>query len=150
MKYTLSIIIIIIVIVGGWFLLRKTPTGNGLSTVQENMYQKILADGKLKIEELAQGSGAEAKAGDTVSVNYKGMLQDGTVFDETAKHGAPIEFTLAQGQVIQGWDLGILGMKVGEKRRLTIAPELAYGDGGNGPIPPKATLIFEVELVAIK
>jgi FKBP-type peptidyl-prolyl cis-trans isomerase len=150
MKYTLSIIIIIIVIIGAWFVLRKTPSTNGLSTVQQNMYQKILADGKLKIEELAAGSGAEAKAGDTVSVNYKGMLEDGTIFDETAKHGAPIEFMLAQGQVIQGWDLGILGMKVGEKRRLTIASDLAYGDGGYGPIPPKATLIFEVELVGIK
>ncbi|GLZ78797.1 hypothetical protein Afil01_36040 [Actinorhabdospora filicis] len=93
--------------------------------------------------------GAEAKNGDTVSVHYTGTLTDGTVFDSSAGR-QPISFTLGAGQVIKGWDQGLLGMRIGGKRTLTIGHELAYGEAGfPGAIPPRATLIFDVELVGI-
>jgi len=95
-----------------------------------------------------------AKMGDTVSMNYTGRLEDGAVFDSNVDprfgHVAPFEFTLGAGQVIAGWDKGIAGMKVGEKKTLIIPPEDAYGENGQGPIPPNATLIFDVELLEIK
>lgn len=98
-----------------------------------------------------EGAGAEAQNGQVVSVHYTGTLTDGTVFDSSIPRGEPITFTLGVGQVIQGWDLGVLGMKVGEKRTLTIPPELGYGANGAGNvIPPNATLMFDVELVAIQ
>lgn len=103
----------------------------------------------LKIETLKQGAGDEAKNGDTVSVHYVGALEDGTKFDSSVDRGQPYSFLLGAGQVIQGWDLGVLGMKVGEKRKLTIPYGLAYGEAGYGSIPAKATLIFEVELLGI-
>ena len=96
------------------------------------------------------GTGAAAKAGDTLSVNYTGKLQDGTVFD-TSVGKTPFEFQLGSGQVIPGWDKGMVGMKVGGKRTLVIPPELAYGAQGAGStIPPNATLTFDIELLAIK
>ena len=93
------------------------------------------------------GDGDEAAVGDTVSVHYTGMLEDGTEFD-SSEGGQPFQFTIGAGQVIEGWEQGIPGMLVGGKRELTIGPELAYGEAGaGGVIPPNATLIFEVELV---
>ncbi len=108
---------------------------------------------KLKIETTQPGTGNQVvKNGDTVSVQYTGKLTDGTVFDSTANHGGqPFTFTVGAGQVIQGWDQGLLGMKVGEKRTLTIPPSLGYGESGvPGVIPPNATLIFDIQLVSIK
>jgi FKBP-type peptidyl-prolyl cis-trans isomerase FkpA len=103
---------------------------------------------ELKIEELKAGNGAEAKAGQTVSVHYTGWLTDGKKFDSSVDRGQPFKFQLGAGQVIQGWDKGVAGMKVGGKRKLTIPPQLGYGDhGAGGVIPPNATLIFEVELL---
>jgi len=105
----------------------------------------------LETEVLQEGSGEQAKNGDKLSVHYTGTLEDGTKFDSSLERGMPFEFVLGQDQVIQGWEKGILGMKVGEKRKLVIAPGLAYGEqgAGNGAIPPNATLIFEVELLEI-
>ncbi len=111
----------------------------------------------LKIETLAEGSGAEAKTGDMVTVNYTGTLTDGTKFDSSLNPGrTPFAFTIGpdcvknNNCVIEGWNLGVTGMKVGEKRKLTIPPELGYGASGAGAlIPPNATLIFEVELLKI-
>lgn len=106
---------------------------------------------KLKIKDLVVGKGAAAKTGDRVSVHYTGWLMDGTKFDSSLDRGQPFEFVLGQGQVIPGWDKGVVGMKVGGKRELIIPPELAYGDqGAGGAIPPNATLKFNVQLLAIK
>lgn len=109
------------------------------------------ADTQPQIEDLVTGTGPEAKAGDTVSVHYTGWLTDGTEFDSSLDRGQPYVFTLGQGGVIEGWDKGLVGMKVGGTRKLTIPPEMAYGEqGSGGVIPPNATLLFEVELVSIQ
>jgi len=108
-------------------------------------------DAGLKIQEIECGDGEEAQKGDTLEVHYEGRLEDGTKFDASRDHGSTFEFLLGAGQVIQGWDEGLVGMKIGGKRELTIPPELGYGAAGSPPvIPPNATLVFEVELVDIK
>jgi FKBP-type peptidyl-prolyl cis-trans isomerase len=104
----------------------------------------------LKIEDIKVGTGAEAKTGDTVTVNYTGYLTDGTKFDSSLDSGQPFKFKIGEGKVIAGWEQGFAGMKVGGMRKLTIPPELGYGaQGAGGVIPPNATLVFDVELLAV-
>ncbi|HEY1042154.1 MAG TPA: FKBP-type peptidyl-prolyl cis-trans isomerase [Candidatus Paceibacterota bacterium] len=105
----------------------------------------------LVITDVVVGSGPEATPGQMVTVNYVGALPDGTIFDASANHGQPFAFQLGAGQVIRGWDEGVAGMKVGGKRRLVIPPDMAYGNQAvGGVIPANATLLFEVELLAVQ
>lgn len=104
----------------------------------------------LKVEDIIIGTGQEVIPGDTVVIHYAGTLPDGTKFDNSYDRGEPYETQIGVGSVIKGWDLGVVGMKVGGKRKLTIPPSLGYGEMGSGQIPPNATLIFELELVDIK
>jgi FKBP-type peptidyl-prolyl cis-trans isomerase FkpA len=104
----------------------------------------------LQYEDLAEGSGQAARAGDTVEVHYTGWLTDGTQFDSSHNHGSPFSFRLGAGKVIKGWDEGVAGMKVGGKRKLRIPAALGYGArGAGGVIPPNAELLFEVELLKV-
>ncbi len=105
---------------------------------------------ELQIEDIEAGKGKACKAGDFISMHYTGWLTNGKKFDSSVDRNEPFDFKLGVGQVISGWDQGIEGMKIGEKRKLTIPSKLAYGEFGTGPIPPNATIIFEVELLKIK
>ncbi len=114
------------------------------------MAQSTSASG-LVIEDITVGSGDTAQASQTVSVHYTGWLTDGSRFDSSKDRNSPFDFPLGAGHVISGWDEGVQGMQVGGVRKLTIPPELGYGArGAGGVIPPNATLVFEVELLAIK
>ncbi len=180
MKDTRKVValLIIIVAVGGFILFRKTgasisifeanqamddtkqpvstkviknPQGTTSDTVNKakKPNNKIM---KLEVKTTQEGTGERVvKDGDQISMLYTGKFLDGTVFDSSAKHGgSPFDFIIGKGMVIKGWDQGILGMKVGEKRTLMIPFELAYGAQGYASIPPSADLIFDIELVAFK
>ena len=121
------------------------------ATSEECPTETTTTDSGLQIKEVECGEGEEAERGDTLEVHYEGRLENGKKFDASRDHGSTFEFQLGAGQVIQGWDEGLVGMKIGGTRELTIPPELGYGEAGSPPvIPPNATLIFVVELVDIK
>jgi FKBP-type peptidyl-prolyl cis-trans isomerase FkpA len=110
----------------------------------------ITTESGLQYEELTEGTGATAEAGQNVSVHYTGWLTDGQKFDSSKDRNQPFEFSLGAGMVIRGWDEGVQGMKVGGVRKLTIPPQLGYGArGAGGVIPPNATLVFEIELLDV-
>ena len=121
-----------------------------LAGCQKN--REVIMENGLVIEDLVVGDGTEAQDYNKVVVNYTGKLEDGSIFDSSLKPSrTPFTFTLGAGSVIKGWDLGVKGMKVGGKRKLTIPSDLGYGDNGAGNvIPPGATLIFEVELLEVE
>lgn len=106
--------------------------------------------GELKIEDIKKGTGEEVKEGDTITVHYKGYFPDGKQFDSSYDRKTPFEVQIGAGYVIRGWDLGIIGMKVGGKRKLTIPYQYGYGKYGVGDIPGFATLMFDIELLEIK
>lgn len=101
------------------------------------------------IDDVIAGQGNVAAPGDSITVNYVGTLTDGTVFDSSVARNQPFTFTLGAGQVIRGWEEGLVGMKVGGTRKLTIAPDFAYGAQAIGPIPANSTLVFEVQLLNV-
>lgn len=151
----ITISLIIIFVLAFYFLTKKpssmenqvsnaTPTSNPMPTLPPSKVTE------LKIEDIKVGTGNAVKSGDTVSINYLGTLKDGTKFDSSYDRNQPFETQIGVGQVIEGWDKGVVGMQVGGKRKLTIPYQMAYGENAYGPIPAKATLIFEVELMAIK
>ncbi|MDP2922864.1 MAG: FKBP-type peptidyl-prolyl cis-trans isomerase, partial [Candidatus Omnitrophota bacterium] len=127
-KTSIIALVIVALIAGGYFLLRNKGEENNGN--KEN--NKTFNIQGMKIEILQEGAGAEAKNGDTVLAHYTGTLESGVKFDSSVDRGIPFSFELGAGRVIKGWDLGILGMKVGEKRKLTIPPELAYGSNAVG------------------
>lgn len=126
----------------------EQPGSRGPETLSEDAY-KVTASG-LRYAILKPSDGPQPKRGDKVIVHYEGWLTDGTKFDSSYDRGQPIMFVLGQGQVIPGWDEGISLLHVGERAQLILPPELAYGERGIGPIPPNATLIFEVEIIGIE
>jgi FKBP-type peptidyl-prolyl cis-trans isomerase len=142
-KKIISGILILLIVVLAFFLLTRPKELNAPTTTEDKNMDEV------KIEVLKEGTGEASKNGDELTVHYAGTFEDGTKFDSSLDRGTPFSFTLGEGRVIQGWEIGMLDMKVGEKRRLTIPYSLGYGENGYGPIPPKATLIFEVELLAI-
>jgi FKBP-type peptidyl-prolyl cis-trans isomerase/ketosteroid isomerase-like protein len=112
--------------------------------------KEVASEQSLKIEDIVVGVGISPQSGQNVTVHYTGTLEDGTKFDSSRDHGQPFTFKIGVGQVIKGWDEGVMTMKVGGKRKLIIPPHLGYGARRAGPIPPNSTLIFEVELLEVK
>ena len=172
MKNIIFAIIIILVIGGGFYFLSKIGQDKELDQIEFNnqgldmpndqqsqqdqsqdMYGGMTREefwSQLRAEIMQPGEGQEAKNGDVLTVHYVGILEDGTKFDSSVDRGQPFQVTLGAGQVIQGWELGLVGMKKSEVRRLFIPSELGYGESGAGSsIPPNANLIFEVQLLEI-
>jgi len=166
MKWIILTIVAVALISAGVYLSSKnkspeketlvsTPTPTTIepteaATVSGTITPSAMQSDKLLIVDLKVGTGAEAVAGKTVTVNYKGTLTNGTEFDSSYKRNQPFVFDLGAGSVIKGWDQGVVGMKVGGKRKLTIPASLGYGAIANGPIPANSTLIFEIELLKVE
>ncbi len=177
-KNLMPIVIVIIVVAlgfGGIFLLSNQKTNNSqinltpsiypsptqlpvatssanaiIASEEANMNNVITTADGLQMQDEIVGTGAEVKSGNTVTVNYLGTLTDGTKFDSSYDRNQPFTTQIGVGQVIKGWDEGIVGMKVGGKRKLIIPANLGYGNQPAGSIPPNSTLVFEVELVSVK
>jgi FKBP-type peptidyl-prolyl cis-trans isomerase len=136
----------------GALIMTPTPIEAMDEQTQQADGEAVTLEGGLQVQDQKVGDGQEAKVGDTVAVHYTGWLTDGTKFDSSLDRGQPFVFVLGKGMVIKGWDIGVQGMKVGGKRKLTIPGDLAYGEqgAGGGSIPPNATLLFDVELLGIQ
>jgi FKBP-type peptidyl-prolyl cis-trans isomerase FkpA len=158
MKRTVSFILfaviaVVLIWLGAWYDNQSTAQSNQQELVAGQAAQQaqntLMAE--LTIKDDVVGTGTVAQAGDTVSVLYTGTLDNGTVFDASSLHGnQPFSFTLGAGQVIQGWDLGVVGMKVGGTRELTIPANLAYGSSSpSSAIPSNSTLHFKIQLLSV-
>jgi FKBP-type peptidyl-prolyl cis-trans isomerase FkpA len=150
------IVIVLLLLAGAAFLVYSTSRPDQPSVSQSASGLPDISDltttaSGLQYKDVTVGSGAEAQAGNTVSVHYTGWLTDGTKFDSSVDRGQPFSFPLGAGRVIAGWDEGVAGMKEGGKRILVIPADLGYGaSGAGGVIPPDATLVFEVELLDVQ
>lgn len=157
------IAVIVAIVVVATFLIVRNPLqsklafnndNNNLSAGvanNDNTNMESQLPGDIQIVDVTVGEGAEVVQGKEVSVHYTGTFTDGKKFDSSLDRGQPFVFTVGAGQVIKGWDLGLVGMKVGGKRQLVIPPALAYGEAGaGGVIPPNTTLVFEIELLEVK
>ncbi len=154
------VVLAVLMIGAGLFFAKTTSekasvtftTGSANDTAKSPTPSTVRLEGGLTYQDLVVGTGTEARTGDIIAAHYLGTLTNGTKFDSSYDRGQPYQFVLGGGMVIRGWDIGIVGMKVGGKRKLVIPPALAYGDRevGNGLIPANSTLIFEVELVAVQ
>jgi FKBP-type peptidyl-prolyl cis-trans isomerase len=147
----LAIAVIIIFVALGAFGLNVFNLGGTAEEAQSDILTELTETGTvadLRVQVLAEGSGEPVVQGDVVSVHYTGYFVDGTVFDSSRDTGTPYTLTLGAGSVIPGWEMGLIGMKVGERRLLAIPPQFAYGETGYGSVPPNSTLVFDVELVS--
>ncbi len=151
------VVVMVVVVLAAVTLWAQTSTHKTAPAARPNTTAptKVTGDGVkttsgLQYWDIKVGTGAVAKDGSHVTVHYSGWLTTGKKFDSSVDAHHPFDFTIAQGDVIKGWDEGVVGMKVGGKRQLRIPPELGYGAGGSGPIPPNATLIFDLQLLAVK
>lgn len=142
-KITMIAFAVVLVLVALFVLIYAANKNSQVNKTDNN--EEIMNE--LKSTILKEGEGAEAKSGSTVKVHYTGWLLDGTKFDSSLDRGMPFEFVLGAGQVIEGWDKGVLGMKKGEIRKLEIPAEMAYGDNSVGAITPGSDLVFEVEMI---
>ncbi len=151
-KQTSNVLIIGLVILAVFFYFifgSKSKPNNSINEVATEKTETKIPD-NLEIKDTLEGAGPEVKSGDTILIHYEGRLTDKTKFDSSYDRGEPFQTIIGVGQVIPGWDIGVVGMKVGGKRTLSIPPELGYGTQQNGDIPANSTLIFDVELIEIK
>lgn len=167
-KTFIYVVVLFLVSIAGWFFVNKardaskvsdissilsetpdpTPTPNSMEE-NSNANDWVKLPNGLQIKDIVVGYGKEAHEGDIVAAHYTGTLEDGTKFDSSYDRGEPFAFILGGGMVIKGWDIGLVGMKVGGKRKLIIPPDLGYGSkGAGGVIGPNVTLYFDIELVA--
>lgn len=131
--------------------LQRVFSGQGMTLARGQESESVTTPSGLQYVDLVKGTGREAHVGETAVVHYTGWLENGTKFDSSVDRGTPFSFQLGAGRVIKGWDEGVVGMKIGTKRKLTIPSHLGYGPRGAGKIiPPNATLIFEVELLDLR
>lgn len=163
-------ILVVFVVIAVWFVVQKnknsedlievpsptatpaaTPISEGGQPFDPAQGKPVRYDNGLIVQDIIVGNGKVAANGDTLAAHYIGTLENGTKFDSSYDRGQPLEFVLGAGQLIQGWEFGLVGMKEGGKRKLVVPASLGYGaKGAGGVIPPNATLVFEIELVSVK